>query len=55
MFRSPHLELVCPSCRKNHDGKFSPEFWRHDHYKRLTCDCGYKIFFKTPECNSGHY
>ncbi|KYK26234.1 hypothetical protein AYK26_05495 [Euryarchaeota archaeon SM23-78] len=60
MFRAPHLELVCPLCKTQHNGNngnggWKPEFWKHDHYKTLLCDCGYKIFLKTEVLNSGHY
>ncbi|MBN2052934.1 hypothetical protein JW756_05495 [Candidatus Woesearchaeota archaeon] len=56
MFRSSHLELVCPSCRKEHNGNWEPEFWKHEHYQTCTCPhCDYKIFFKTERMHSGHY
>jgi len=36
MFRAPHLELVCPLCKTQHNGNngnggWKPEFWKHDH------------------------
>lgn len=55
LFRPDHLELVCPSCKKHHHAKWKPEFWKHDHYKTLKCDCGYKVFIKTEHLDSGHY
>nr|MCK4929696.1 hypothetical protein [Nanoarchaeota archaeon] len=57
MFRAPHLELVCPSCRKEHNGNggWKPEFWKEFHYKTCTCECGYKISIPTKELHSGHY
>jgi transposase-like protein len=55
LFRPEHLEAVCPSCRKKHEKEWKAEFWKHQHYKTLNCDCGYKISIPTDKHHSGHY
>ncbi|MBN2458918.1 hypothetical protein JXB28_01410 [Candidatus Woesearchaeota archaeon] len=60
MFNESHLEDFCPNCRKPHNngdgnGGWKPEWWRHEHYMTMICECGYKIHRLTPHFSSGHY
>ncbi|MBN1793281.1 hypothetical protein JW826_06375 [Candidatus Woesearchaeota archaeon] len=55
MFKSAHLEAICPSCRKAHGKDWKPKFWREVHYLHSICECGYKINIRTPHFHSGHY
>ena len=55
LFKSEHLEAVCPSCRTDRQRKWFSEWWKHNHYMTALCDCGYKIHRKTDHFHSGHH
>ncbi len=49
-----HLEEICPACRKRHNQAWHSEFHHFIHYEVLRCDCGHKVFRRTPYTTSGY-
>ncbi|MBN2141814.1 hypothetical protein JW711_00650 [Candidatus Woesearchaeota archaeon] len=56
LFRSAHLDAVCPGCGNKHEKvKGKPVFWKEVHYFTFICECGYETFIRTKHMHSGHY